>query len=266
MSPSDPDHRAAAAVVAHHTELATELDRHVAALREATAGGLPASVWRQRRQTLLTWLRTELVPHAVAEEAGLYPAAAAQPDGRLLVDGMLAEHQAITALVTELETAGTGADATAAARALAALFDVHLAKENNLILPLLLDTAQVSLADLLDGMHDLLGAAETAGGGCGGSGCGCGGDLGAADAPATLLSVDTRIDVRSLPHDERHPRVLAAIDALPGDGALVLIAPHAPRPLLAEIDARYPGQVDTQWLQDGPDVWQIRLHRKPVTL
>jgi uncharacterized protein (DUF2249 family) len=266
MSQSDADRRAAAAVVAHHTQLAADLGRHVAALR-AAAGEPAGPGWRQAQQALLSWLRTELVPHAVAEEAGLYPTAAAQPGGRLLVDGMLAEHKAITTLVTELESAGTAVDAVAAARALAALFEVHLAKENNLILPLLLDATQVSLADLLEGMHDLLGADEAADGGCGGGECACGGDRPAADAAAApLLSVDARLDVRSLPHGERHARVLAAVDALPGDGALVLIAPHAPRPLLAEIDARYPGQIDTQWLQDGPEVWQIRLHRQPATV
>ncbi|GAB3140773.1 hypothetical protein GCM10027290_12140 [Micromonospora sonneratiae] len=264
MSQSDADRRAAAAVVAHHTQLSTDLAGHVAALRDAATGQEAGSVWPQQRQVLLSWLREELVPHAAAEEAGLYPAAAEQPGGRLLVDGMLVEHQAITALVAEIEAAGTPVDAAAAARALAALFEVHLAKENNLILPLLLDAPQVSLADLLEGMHEMLGADEAAGGGCGCGGCGC--SQGSADAPAPVLAVDARLDVRSLPHAERHARVLAAIGALPADGALVLVAPHAPRPLLAEIDARYPGQIDTQWLQEGPDVWQIRLHRQPATV
>jgi hypothetical protein len=45
----------------------------------------------------------------------------------------------------------------AAARALSALFEAHLAKENDLILPLLLAADDISLAGLLDGMHDLLG-------------------------------------------------------------------------------------------------------------
>jgi uncharacterized protein (DUF2249 family) len=274
MSQSDADrhadHHAAAAVIAHHTQLAADLARHAAALR-AAAGPLPQASWPQQRQALLGWLRTELLPHAAAEEAALYPAAAARTDGRLLVEAMVGEHQAIAVLVAELETADTSTDAAAAARALTALFEVHLDKENNLVLPLLLDTADVSLADLLAGMHDLLGHADTPGtadssGGCGGGGCGCGGDRGPADAPAQVLSVDTRLDVRALPHGERHARVLAALDALPADGALVLIAPHAPRPLLAEIDARYPGQIDTQWLQDGPDVWQLRLHRQPAAV
>jgi uncharacterized protein (DUF2249 family) len=268
MSQSDADRAAAAAVVAHHTQLAAELHRHIAGLRDAAGqdgGSQRAPGWRRDRQMLLEWLRTELLPHAAAEEAALYPVAAEQPGGGLLVEGMLAEHRAITALVAELAAAGTAVDAAAAARALGAVFEVHLAKENDLILPLLLDTPQVAIADLLAGMHDLLGAAEAAGGGCGGGGCGCGGDRGASDAAAPLLSLDARLDVRELPHGERHSRVLTAIDALPADGALVLVAPHAPLPLLAEIDARCPGRIDVEWLQDGPDVWQIRLHRQPLT-
>src|SRR5690606_21838503 len=119
---------------------------------------------------------------------------------------------------------------------------------------------------ILDGMHALLGHEESRGGGCGGDGhCGCGGDAGRADAPAPVLSIDARLDVRSLPHGQRHARVLAALAELPPDGALVLVAPHAPRPLLAEIDAHYAGQFETEWLQQGPDVWQIRLHRLPAT-
>jgi uncharacterized protein (DUF2249 family) len=271
MSQSDTDRtadrRAAQAVVRHHAELAAGLAGRVSALVEAASIGSSGRTWQEREQ-LLAWLHTELLPHAAAEEATLYPAAAAEPGGRLLVDGMLAEHRAIVALVTEVETAETPVGAAAAAHALSAVFAVHLAKENDLVLPLLVGAAQVSLADLLAGMHELLGAAEAngeadaAGGGCGGDGaCGCGGDRGRVDAPAPVLSVDARLDVRSLPHDQRHARVLAALDALPADAALVLVAPHAPRPLLAEIGARYHGQMDVEWLQDGPDVWQIRLRR-----
>src|SRR5688572_24942398 len=80
---------------------------------------------------------------------------------------------------------------------------------------------------------------------------------GVADAPQVWQR-------RDVPHGERHARVLAALDALPDGGALVLVAPHAPVPLLAEIESRYAGQVAGHWLQDGPDVWQIRLHRRPV--
>lgn len=78
------------------------------------------------------------------------------------------------------------------------------------------------------------------------------------------LAIDPRLDVRDLPHGERHARVLAALDALPADAALVLVAPHALLPLLAEVEHRYAGQVVGEWLQDGPEVWQIRRHWQPV--
>lgn len=260
MSHTDADHAAADAVVAHHTELTASLTRHVAALRAAARAG--DQQWRQRRQELVSWLRTELLPHAAAEEQALYPPAAAKESGKLLVEGMLGEHRAIARVVAELEAAGTAIDAAGAARALAALLQVHLEKENDLVLPLLLGSDDVGLAEVLTGMHDLLGAAPAAGGE---HGCGCGGEhADAATAVAPVLSVDTRLDVRDVPHAQRHARVLTAISELPADGALVLIAPHAPLPLLAEIDRRFPGQIDSQWLQEGPQVWQIRLHRQFV--
>jgi uncharacterized protein (DUF2249 family) len=277
MSQTDADHAAADAVVAHHSELAAALTRRVAALRAAARAGSDAE-WREHRQSLLTWLRTELLPHAAAEEGAMYPAAMAQDRGRFLVEGMLTEHRAIARLVAELESAGTAVDVAGAARALAALFEVHLEKENSLVLPLLLATDDVSLAGILGGMHDLLGASPQVAegqrsGGCGGGradasapgACGCGGDRAdTADLPAPVLSLDARLDVRTVPHAQRHAHVLSAVSELPADGALVLIAPHAPVPLLAEIDRRFPGQIDGEWLQEGPDVWQIRLHRQFV--
>ena len=105
-------------------------------------------------------------------------------------------------------------------------------------------------------------AARSGGGSCGcggGGGGGCGGD--AASAPAAVLSIDPRLDVRDIPHERRHATVLDTVDVIPAGGALVLVAPHAPRPLLAEIDTRYPGGFTTEWLQSGPEVWQVRLRR-----
>ncbi|MFC7545680.1 DUF2249 domain-containing protein [Plantactinospora sp. GCM10030261] len=271
MSHPDPaaDGRAADAVVRHHAELATALTSRAGRVVDAAAAGdIPAAL--RHRTDLARWLHEELLPHAYAEEAALYPAAAALDRGALLVEGMLDEHRAIAGLVAELEAA-TGA---VAARALAAVFDTHLAKENDLVVPLLVAAPEVSLAGLLDGMHDLVGGHQPArpgndapdadsGGGCGGT-CGCGGDTAPATAEAPVLSIDERLDVRNVPHAHRHAQVLSALDGLPAGGALVLVAPHAPRPLLAQIDKRYGDAVAAEWLQDGPEVWQIRLHRVPV--
>lgn len=40
--------------------------------------------------------------------------------------------------------------------------------------------------------------------------------------------------------------------------------PTRPGPVLAEVDARLHGQVEAQWLQSGPEVWQVQLRRVAV--
>ncbi|HET8681885.1 MAG TPA: hemerythrin domain-containing protein [Micromonosporaceae bacterium] len=162
------DRMAADAVVRHHAQLSEMLNRHADRLLAAAERGDPAEAQRARAD-LLAWLRADLVPHALAEEATLYPAAAADARAALLVDGMLDEHRVITELVAEIETAtDVPVRAAAAARALAAVFSTHLAKENTLVVPLLVGAEQVSLAGLLEGMHSLLGE-DTARSGHGGA-------------------------------------------------------------------------------------------------
>ena len=95
-------------------------------------------------------------------------------------------------------------------------------------------------------------------------GCGCGGGCGGGTAVAVqapVLSIDPRLDVREIPRERRHATVIATVGAVAVGEALVLIAPHEPRPVLAEIAQRYPGEFTTESLQAGPEVWQVRLRR-----
>jgi uncharacterized protein (DUF2249 family) len=276
---------AARAVVNHHAQLAAGVDQRVGALvRHVESQYLLKA--EDARQDLLGYLRREILPHARAEEEKLYPPAAALADGRLLVEGMIEEHRRLTALVTELADAASPVRAAAAARALAALFAVHLDKENNLVLPLLVATPEVALSQVLAGMHELLGdegdrgderdegdhrdyrdhsdhgdQSDDAGAeqGCGCGGCGC--DQASDSAAAPVLGVDARLDVRDVPHSRRHALVLSTVEALPPGEAVVLVASHAPRPVLAEIGDRFGAQIQAQWLQSGPEVWQVRLER-----
>jgi uncharacterized protein (DUF2249 family) len=268
------DRVAAQAVKRHHAQLAHGLDERVESLLQLVEDQYLLKADRVR-QDLLAYLRRELVPHVRAEEATLYPATAARPGGQPLVDGMIGEHHAIIALVDELATAGSPARAAAAGRALAALFATHLAKENDLVLPLLVTAPEVCLADLLGGMHELLGvdepeahaaaedaaSAEPARESCGCGDCGCDGDQTAGTGQVPLLSGDARLDVRAVPHSHRHAMVLSTVETLAPGEAVVLVASHPPRPVLAEVDARFHGQVEAQWLQSGPEVWQVRLER-----
>jgi uncharacterized protein (DUF2249 family) len=80
--------------------------------------------------------------------------------------------------------------------------------------------------------------------------CGCGGHD----------EADPVLDVRPIPHAIRHATVFGAFDAIPEGGSLVIVAPHLPAPLLAQLAERAP--VDTEVLVDGPDAWHVRITRR----
>ena len=154
------EHAAAEAMVRHHQVLAATLDRHVADLIRIARVGSAERAWRLR-DDLVAWLRDEMLPHTLAEEAVLYPAAARQGETRLLIRGLLSDHLAIAELATELSEASTPVAAAADARGLQAVFAAHLAKENDLIVPVLVAADDVSLASLLQGVHVLIGGDHT---------------------------------------------------------------------------------------------------------
>jgi uncharacterized protein (DUF2249 family) len=260
IASSASDARAVAAVEAHHAELADALAQLVERLVAAASAGEDTS---GPRVELVDWCRRELLPHALAEEQAMYPAALALAEGRLLVTSMIGEHVVITDLVDRLASPLDGGRAAAAAAALRVMFDSHLRKENELVLPLLAATPGVSVAALLEGMHELLGGdapdhdgatATEAGSGCAGHACACG---------ETDRAGHPELDVRTVPHAIRHATVFGALDAVPPGGGLVLVAPHDPLPLLAQIQQRTDGAVTATYLESGPDAWRIDLVRRP---
>lgn len=257
---------------AHHARLAGELAGRVRMLLTAVERDPIAA--RKIHAGLLAFCDRSLLPHAAAEEAALYPAAHGMPEARLLIESLIGEHRCLTALVDALRTAPGPAGAAADARALQVLFEEHMAKENGLVLPLLAMTPDVSLAGLLADMHDRLAndrddhgdrtdrntregqdmqAEETEEtGGCGGV-CGCGG----AEETA-----EPELDVRQVPHALRHATVFGALDAVPAGTAMVLLAPHDPLPLLAQIEQRSPGAFAVEYLERGPETWRLRLSHR----
>ncbi|MEK8228301.1 hemerythrin domain-containing protein [Oerskovia sp. M15] len=242
-----------------------------------------------------------MLPHALAEEAAMYPHAHRDEHARLLVDAMIAEHGVIGELVDALDSAPNPVRAAAHARALQVLFETHLTKENEQILPLLALSSDVSLAAVLDGMHELLGghshgeAGEPAAGAepGGAGGCGCGGGAGAAavaprrgacrgrpgrrcshpgrDARGRRALVRMRrARRRRQPPGARRPRGAArdpARDDLRGArGRRARCGHGAPRParplpLLAQVDARWPGTFAVDYLERGPETWALAFTR-----
>jgi len=139
------------------------------------------------------------------------------------------------------------------------LFEVHLAKENDQLLPALV-LERVDLAGLLDGMHEILGEAaghEQQHGGCGCGGCGCGG----VDDEATGEAHPGDLDVRALPHAARHERIFGMVAQLVRGEAFVLANDHDPKPLRYQLEAQNPGQISWDYLEQGPELWRVQIGR-----
>lgn len=151
MPPTDTE--AAAAIAAHHAEMQAELHRRIAEL--TTAVGRDARHGEAAR-AVLEYLDDDLLPHAAAEEAVLYPAGDVG-ETALLVRAMRDEHRNLIAQVDAFRSQQDGIAAATQATAIGALFDSHLSKENDLLIPALVTDPGVTLADLLAGMHELVG-------------------------------------------------------------------------------------------------------------
>lgn len=70
------------------------------------------------------------------------------------------------------------------------------------------------------------------------------------------------LDVRQIPHAIRHATIFGAIGAIAPGFSLDLVADHNPLPLLAQLDQRNPGEFAVSYLEEGPDVWKLRLTRQ----
>ena len=67
------------------------------------------------------------------------------------------------------------------------------------------------------------------------------------------------LGARAVPHAIRHATIFGALSAVrPGEG-LVLIAPHDPVPLLAQVAERFEGAFEVEYLQRGPSDWRLLL-------
>ena len=143
------------AVESHHAAMLRHLNGLVGLLTEAVEAA-DADAGRTAQATLLDWCDKELVPHALAEEGPLYSGPHGTPEARLLVDGMLAEHKVIVGLIEELRTS-EGVAAAVAAGAIQRIFALHLDKENRLLMPFVIQSPGLSLAQAVEGLHELVG-------------------------------------------------------------------------------------------------------------
>ncbi|MET1064430.1 MAG: hemerythrin domain-containing protein [Arthrobacter sp.] len=152
---SDEETAALAAVKQHHSGMLKRLNALTVTLTHAVKAGDTVAE-HDSHAVLVEWCETELLPHALGEEGRLYSVSRNLPQGKLLVEGLLAEHQVMVSLVEELR-GSAGVDAAVAAGSIRNIFALHLEKENTLLVPLIVASPELSLVAAVEGLDELVG-------------------------------------------------------------------------------------------------------------
>lgn len=78
--------------------------------------------------------------------------------------------------------------------------------------------------------------------------------------PATgAVQKDEILDVRNLVPKDRHTTIFRTFQSLPPGSAFVLVNDHDPKPLFYQFQAEHPKQFSWQYLEEGPEVWRVRI-------
>lgn len=231
MPGKTPTHSPVDEIVAHHAEMVRALrDRTEDLIAVASFGDstVPAT------SAVVDYLSATVFPHAAAEETTLY--ATASRFERRLVDGLILEHQALHRLGSELAAAREPGDRVAIAGAITEIFALHATKENDLILPTLMEHAPGDVTRLVQAMHEQFDHEQE---------------------PAASIE----IDVRGLPHAARHEEIFGRLSGLSAREALVIINDHDPAPLRSQLNARWPGDFSWAYEESGPERWKVVMTR-----
>jgi uncharacterized protein (DUF2249 family)/iron-sulfur cluster repair protein YtfE (RIC family) len=248
-----------------HAELSGSLETLVRTLLAAIGGAGDASL-QGARDDLTSWCRDELQVHLELREAIVYPAVRQVERLEPLLRSLLHEHGLISSLIVRVSREADPAVLAAEAGALRTVVTSHLAKEQELVLPALAADAQVSLTELVTQSEAM--AADTRA------------DLAAATGPVADQD-DARsaveghtcgchedehggypeLDARAVPHAIRHATVFGALDGLSPGAGLILVAPHDPLPLLAQIEQRWPDSFAVSYRERGPEAWRLLFLR-----
>lgn len=76
---------------------------------------------------------------------------------------------------------------------------------------------------------------------------------------------ETIIDVRQIVPAERHSQIFQNFDSLKPGMTMVIVNDHDPVPLHRELVAQRAGSFEWSYLDQGPELWQVRITRvKPA--
>jgi uncharacterized protein (DUF2249 family) len=72
---------------------------------------------------------------------------------------------------------------------------------------------------------------------------------------------DRIVDVRTEIPRTRHELIFATFAGLPEGTAFILVNDHDPKPLYYQLAAENAGEFTWDYLEEGPEVWQVRIGR-----
>lgn len=73
--------------------------------------------------------------------------------------------------------------------------------------------------------------------------------------------IKSTVDVRNIPPRERHPLIFNTFINLAAGESLLLINDHDPKPLYYQFQAEHTNRFDWNYLEQGPDVWQVWIRK-----
>ncbi|MBZ2198327.1 DUF2249 domain-containing protein [Occultella gossypii] len=286
VASTQADATAVEEIRARHAELGAALRGRTDALFAAAAGGATAGAAtdaQAARREVQEFTAATVLPHLTRLAADTLAKAREHDETRLLAQSLAAQQAGIVGAAQSLAHAPDPIAGVAAAGALTALTTAHLADVDDHLLPALAALPGVSLADLAaalptptttttgTGAPEPATADESAGTDPAlavgpdpaeptpavepatghGHSCACGG----TEAP------EPELDARAVPHAIRHATVFGALDAVQPGGSMILVAPHDPLPLLAQLERRRPGAFGVAYIEQGPQDWRLRFTR-----
>ncbi len=72
------------------------------------------------------------------------------------------------------------------------------------------------------------------------------------------------LDVRAEPPMRRHALIFETYEALEPGAAFELVNDHDPKPLYYQFAAERAGEFSWDYVEQGPEVWRVRIGRTPV--
>lgn len=72
---------------------------------------------------------------------------------------------------------------------------------------------------------------------------------------------DKILDVREEPPARRHELIFDTYGGLDGGEGFVLVNDHDPKPLYYQFAAEHASQFEWDYLEQGPEVWRVRIGR-----